>query len=323
MRNRNLIRSMSFEFLLGVSAIWTLLAGGCASDVKLTYEAKIKNLDADIARLKSEKVNWDAHANALDDELTVIKKKLERCQKQDDKRKLAVVTLAPPEEEPVARGDAEAVDDSDASSDIESFEEVNAGPPPKPGKGRPVLVLRGGASRESGGGRAEEPGGAEPAAFAEWGPESLGVASSANTGAADPFEPFNTAYRAYANKEYDEALKLFSKFIQENPSHEYADNAIFWRGECYLAEGKFLKAIGEFERLLQRYPDSDQRPACLYRIGFAWDKFGDKGKALEYYFQVVEKHPGSEAARSASRRVSAIRGEGKQAGNLLPAAQAR
>ena len=106
--------------------------------------------------------------------------------------------------------------------------------------------------------------------------------------------------------QYDAALAGFSRFAAAQPAHEYADNAMYWRGECLLAQGKLLQAVGEYERLLGRYPRSEKAPATLLRIGFVYDKLNDLEKASDYYFKVVDGYPGSDEARKASQRVAAI-----------------
>jgi TolA-binding protein len=69
-----------------------------------------------------------------------------------------------------------------------------------------------------------------------------------------------------------------------------------------------LRAVGELERLLKRYPRSDKKSSALWRIGNAYDKLGDSTQALGYYFRVVEEFPSTDVARKASQRVAALSG---------------
>ena len=162
-----------------------------------------------------------------------------------------------------------------------------------------------------------------PTGFEGLDPDNLGVVPMEQAPADTAMPAFQSAYRAYSNKKYDEALTGFSAFIRDNPTHNYADNAVFWRGECYLAKAKFFKAIGEFERLQRRFPKSEKRSSGLLRTGFAYDQLGDRSKALEYYFRVVDNHPGSDAARRASMRVSALKGGRARTSKLMSTAEKR
>jgi tol-pal system protein YbgF len=134
---------------------------------------------------------------------------------------------------------------------------------------------------------------------------------------------FHEAYRAYTNMQYDAALAGFSKFVAAQPEHDYADNAMYWRGECLLAQGKMLQAVGEYERLMRRYPRSEKAPAALLRIGFVYDKLNDLEKASDYYFKVVDGYPGSDEARKASQRMAAIQGSRGRAFGVTPTSAKR
>jgi tol-pal system protein YbgF len=157
--------------------------------------------------------------------------------------------------------------------------------------------------------------------FDQLGADNLGVVLSTETknasSSSDEMTLFNNAYREYSNKRLDLALNGFQEFVKAYPNHAFADDALYWRGECYLAEGKFLYAIGELERLTRRYPASDKAPSALFRIGFAYDKLRDYGKAAEYYFEVVDKFPGTDAARRASSRMAELKNSASAGGPLV------
>lgn len=299
--------------------VWAaILFSGCAS-TRAISEEKLKTLEREVARLTAEKANLDARARSLDDKIIIMKKKLGKCESTSPNPSLEVVRLTPASE-------------SDAYTD-ESIGE--AAPPAHRDRvperiavnvDRPRLKLHEAAYRRS---ASTSPTTKPPrvtsqddAAFASLSPDNLGVVSKDGS-AATPFgmDQFNSAYRQYSNKSYDQALQGFSAFIQSNPSHAYADDALYWRGECYLAKGKLLKAIGEFERLANRYPNSEKVPTSLYRIGSVYDRLRDYKTAAHYYFKVVEKYPGTDAARRASNRVSEI--EDRTRGGIVPTSAKR
>ena len=285
------------------------LGAGCASSQQ-ALEKQIEDLELDLTRAKADKANLVAEKSALDDRILLLEKRLERCSGERDQRKLKVVRLKPGEE-------ASALP---AAADEKGWGEERADE-----GGRPVLKLVGvgrpAARHATGPAPAPLPAGVSG--------DDLGVVSL--DGAPDPSEPaagdpmnvFQAAYRAFSNGNHDEALSGFSEFIRDYPEHGYADNAMFWRGEVYLARGELLKAVGELERLVRRYPRSEKAPSALYRIGFAYDKLHDRAKATEYYFKVVERYPGTESARKASQRVAVVTGKRSGSGRLLKTATER
>jgi tol-pal system protein YbgF len=289
----------------------TLAVSGCGPS-KASLKKTIDNLEKQVAQLKTERVNLEARSGALDDRAVVLQTKLNHC-RQDTMPLLKVIKLS--------RGDQEEEPSREPDDETAESSPVGISAPIKDDATRPKLVLQGGGNQ-----------GIPPAAVS--GPsavggyfgldaDSLGVVKQGDPGTDQTAEAFQSAYLAYSNRKYSEALASFSKLIQTDPQHQYADNAVFWRGECYLALGDFFKAIGEFERLLRRYPSSEMSPSSLYRIGFAYDQLSDRSKAVEYYFKVVDRYPESDAARRASRRVSAIESDGGRASSLAPTAVKR
>jgi tol-pal system protein YbgF len=308
-----------FKQLLTLRLVLLLIIGGCAPQ-KDVMKKQIRDLERHIARLKAEQANWSARSNSLDDKIIVLKKRLEKCQEQNSP-KLRVVRLTPDDEAEISENSADRF-----LPEPERYISQNS---KKKSSKRPKLKLD-----ESGKRWAlkpqnpqNEPMPQHPAHGLET--DNLGVVTLDGKIAAetapnhpDPMETFNDAYRAYLNKRYEEALDKFSEFVRDNPNNEYADNALFWRGECYLATSNFLKAIGEFERVVRRYPKSEKVPAGLYRIGFVYDHLHDRHKALEYYYKVVDKYPSTDAAKRASNRVSMLRsGEGQMSGLTSTAAE--
>jgi tol-pal system protein YbgF len=284
-------------------------AAGCGP-TKVEMKETIDRLQDHIARLQSERTNIEARSNAMDDQLVVLGKKLDRCQ-EGTRPLLEVVRLTPSDEEETPAESEEEVPPEATKIDLSAT--------------RPVLTLDQRSVRRVavGSGAGSLPGGSQPS-FSDLGPDNLGVVAADEAKVpGGPMEDFHAAYRAFSNRRHQEALEGFAAFVRDHPEHGYADNAIFWRGESYLALGKFFKAIGEYERLLRRYPRSEKVPSGFYRIGFAYDQLRDREKALEYYFKVVDKHPTSDAARRASKRVSAIEGKDRKAGRPMPTSAKR
>jgi tol-pal system protein YbgF len=299
--------------------VWAaILFGGCASS-RAVSEEKVKSLEREVARLMAERANIDARSRSMDDKIVILEKKLTKCSTAPrPELELEVVRLTPEGD-----GDMETEDPPQtvAENDYDDHDDsttTRRGP-------RPSLKLYEGQPRRPA--RFSEPlrdpliQASDRGAFDSLGADDLGVVAADGEGAPSEMEQFNKAYLAYSNKSYDAALQAFSTFIQTHPSHGYADDALYWRGECYLAKGKLLKAIGEFERLARRYPNSEKVPAGLYRIGFVYDKLRDFKTAVRYYFKVVEECPGTDAARRASSRVKEI--EHQTAGGIVPAAAKR
>ena len=304
-----------------ISTVLMMLGCSANNNQKETIAA----LEREVARLRSEKANLDAHSTALDDKIVVLEKRLEKCDRKKGPS-LSVVRLGP---DTVADVEETSLDEDEGFA--EAAHEDSRGERRAPEK-RPLLVLdhRGRERHRTPSIAADRPGaaGISSAGFNAVGADNLGVVQSegqptGGVGSTTGMDLFNEAYLAYSNKSYAAALEGFARFVNANSSHNYADNAMYWRGECYLAQGKLTKAIGEFERLTRRYPNSEKVPAAIYRIGYVYDKLRDYGKAAEYYFKVVERYPKSDEARRASRRVAEIKNRNGNPGGFMPTSATR
>ena len=310
----------SFVFLFVVSG----QLYGCAKADETSTDT-ISKLQREVLQLKAENANLYAKNHALDDKLLVVEKKIDVKQGEHRIAKLKTVKLTPSLGEPVpfeSNNDQIAEEISFADKSHAEHNRISH-KKRKHDKKRPVLKLSGnydlGTSNSSYHSSRRSPSIKKASAVnyrdipVVGKGDNLGVVGGASrdvsslpaaNSSSSSMDVFNSAYRAYNNGNMDSALAGFAQFLKMEPSHSYSDNAMFWRGESYLASGHTIKAIGEFERLLRRFPNSEKAASALYRIGFIFDQLNDKQKAGKYYFKVVESYPGSAAARKAGKRMA-------------------
>lgn len=284
------------NFICTAVAILTVVLGasGCTTALK-TLERENKSMLSEIARLKADKANLQARAAALEDETLVLEKKAGLCT-ASSRPALAVVRLQAEEAAP--------------SELVETLVRPGERPVLSLGTTAPGRSFDGPSSGGSGQSR-----GAPSAVFGA--ADNLGVLDpSQATSPSQDMDLFNEGYRLYANAQYSDSLDALGEFVAQAPSHAYADDALYWRGECYLAMGKQLRAVGELERLMSRYPKSDKAASALWRIGYAYDKLGDTTQAIAYYFRVVDEFPATDVARKASQRVAVLQGS-SQGGRIV------
>ncbi|MEO6419396.1 MAG: tol-pal system protein YbgF [Polyangiaceae bacterium] len=136
---------------------------------------------------------------------------------------------------------------------------------------------------------------------------------SANGGATGPAirtgAPRASALDPEAKKSYDSALSLvngrqfgpaldaFSAFLVKWPDHPNADNATYWRGECYFAQGEFSRAAEQFEGTIVRFPLGNKVPDALLKLGMCQQKLGEPAKAKASFERLQREFPRSEASR--------------------------
>jgi tol-pal system protein YbgF len=108
---------------------------------------------------------------------------------------------------------------------------------------------------------------------------------------------YDAAYSLVSARRFDEALDALASFLVKWPDHPYANNAMYWRGECYFARGDYQHASEQFDGMLRRYPAGAKAPDSLLKLGMSHQKLGNVMKAKESFDRLQQLYPGSGAAR--------------------------
>ena len=143
---------------------------------------------------------------------------------------------------------------------------------------------------------------------------SSGGAGRPTTGLSAEVAAYEESFRLYRSGEFSTAIAKFREFLQTYPSSEYADNALFWLGECYFKEGDFASAAVTFEDVAKKFPQGNKVPDALYRQGLALIEIGGKtdqsaaykGAAREIFQKILDVYPDSERAPEARRQLEKL-----------------
>lgn len=119
-------------------------------------------------------------------------------------------------------------------------------------------------------------------------------------------ELYNTAYRDLIRGNYQLALQGFQQFLQQFPNSELADNAQYYVGEIYYAQGRYPNAIDEYEKVTSSYRSSDKIAAALLKIAYSYINIGETEQGKLYLQQVIREYPDSEEANLAKGRMAAL-----------------
>jgi tol-pal system protein YbgF len=98
-------------------------------------------------------------------------------------------------------------------------------------------------------------------------------------------------------RQYDKALDALAAFLLKWPDHPYADNAMYWRGECYFARAEYLRASEQFEGVVTRFPAGNKVPDALLKLGICHQKLGNPTNAKAWFDRLSQQFPRSDAAR--------------------------
>lgn len=114
---------------------------------------------------------------------------------------------------------------------------------------------------------------------------------------------FDRASQLFQQGKFEPARKEFQNIATRYPKSEYADNALFNVGECYLSEKRYQDAIETYQQVMDKYPRGDKAPQALLKQGTAFQQIGDATAAKIIFERLVEKYPGTPAAQAAEKKL--------------------
>jgi tol-pal system protein YbgF len=119
-----------------------------------------------------------------------------------------------------------------------------------------------------------------------------------------PTSDYRAALHLVRERRFEDAALALSKFVSDNPDHALIDRAVYWLAEVRYATRDYREALAGFEKVLQRFPNSEKAPDALYKLGMCWRRLGSEDKARSYFRRLRTEFPNSEAAGLASREGS-------------------
>lgn len=119
---------------------------------------------------------------------------------------------------------------------------------------------------------------------------------------------YNLALGYMASKQYGEAIKLLEPLAAEGLLDFEAH---FSLAEAYYESGQYDKAVGEFGKTIEIRPGAAD---SYYYMGLAYEKMGDKKKALESFNQALRFVPNYREALEAKARLQGAAGGGNTSG---------
>jgi len=121
-------------------------------------------------------------------------------------------------------------------------------------------------------------------------------------------ELYNTAYSDYEKGNYDLAIDGLMIYREQFPSSPYADDALYWIGECYFSQKKYDKAIEQFNDLIIGYPLSNKIATAYLKKGFSLAEMKRKDEAIAVLKLLILKYPLEEEAKNAQEKLKELQG---------------
>ncbi|GAB4344909.1 MAG: tol-pal system protein YbgF [Gammaproteobacteria bacterium] len=122
---------------------------------------------------------------------------------------------------------------------------------------------------------------------------------------------YQLAFNLLKEGRYQRAIGQFQEFLKLYPNGSYADNAQYWLGEANYVTRNFRQAIEEFRKVLTNFPDSPKTPDAMLKIGYAHYELQQWNEARAVLTEIGQRFPQSTAARLAEKRLQRMAREGR------------
>jgi tol-pal system protein YbgF len=127
----------------------------------------------------------------------------------------------------------------------------------------------------------------------------------------DPLVEESRIYEASLNQfreaNYAGAIAGFKGFLKAYPDSALASNAQYWIGYSYYALKDYKTALAHQQKLVAVYPNSAKVPDSLLNIASNLIELDDIAGARKTLEELVARHPGTNAANLAARRLAALK----------------
>jgi len=119
---------------------------------------------------------------------------------------------------------------------------------------------------------------------------------------------FYDAMSLYSQSEYESALQIYKKILNQKSLKNDAENKIYQKahfeiGRTYFKMGQYNEAIEAFSLLMKKFPQSDLIVNALYHLAMIYEVKKQFDKAKSYYQKVISLAAKEEIGKQASRRL--------------------
>ncbi|GAB4218798.1 MAG TPA: tetratricopeptide repeat protein [Spirochaetota bacterium] len=119
---------------------------------------------------------------------------------------------------------------------------------------------------------------------------------------------FYDAMSLYSQSEYESALQIYKKILNQKSLKNDAENKIYQKahfeiGRTFFKMGQYNEAIEAFSLLMKKFPQSELNVNALYHLAMIYEVKKQFDKAKSYYQKVISLAAKEEIGKQASRRL--------------------
>jgi tol-pal system protein YbgF len=118
---------------------------------------------------------------------------------------------------------------------------------------------------------------------------------------------YDGAYKKLTATQWGDARKDFRTFVQRFPKDDKADDAQYWIGEAFFREKEYDKALGEFQKVIDNYADSDLVDDTFLQSALAYEELKACRNALAFLDALMRQYPQSPLVKTAKQKLDSLK----------------
>jgi tol-pal system protein YbgF len=131
-----------------------------------------------------------------------------------------------------------------------------------------------------------------------------GAAANSPSGPAPSADTlYSNGLRDITSGKYELAHSEFQDYLKYYGDTDLASNAQFYLGEIAYAQKNYDDAVREYDKVLNNYPKSFKLAPARYKKGMALLELGQKNPGIKELREVVKRYPGTEEERRARAKL--------------------
>ena len=114
---------------------------------------------------------------------------------------------------------------------------------------------------------------------------------------------YNNGLRDYNAAKYDLAVQEFADYLKYYANTDLAGNAQFYLADIEYRQGDFQKAIKDYDKVIEQYPEGNKAAAAQLKKGYALLNTGQKDAGTRELRALIARYPRSLEAQQAKDRL--------------------
>ena len=137
------------------------------------------------------------------------------------------------------------------------------------------------------------------------------IESGKPSAASSPDDLWRLGSAAFEAQRYNDAIDIFKRLAQTYPTHDRADDAMYFRGQAYTNLKDWEKAIGAYQQLVDKYPDGALTDDGLYFAALAAQQLKQCTEARTYLGIIKSKYSKSNVSKQAAELDAQLKKDAK------------